>query len=299
MSYPTVNVTINDHVVGQTDYPGIYTTTIDSLNNIVSDLNNCMDVWAPTVGAYTSMLEAHNAIYSYIISFHDSLYDNTTSSYFDVELAFGALNTYLTDVLAADYTYKDNVIPADALSSYTTSTDAISNMGVDDDYLYYVYDKANARFDWLTTKSLETPDPVLEPTVDNSVVKWEGIAGGELGRSNVIISDDDELSGHGITITTDTTIGVSHKGMVCVINSGGATTITLESANNTTNPGIKGFQCMIVNRGTGVTKIESTSTIEAKTNGSGEVVLDGQHSAAAIIWLDNSTYGVYGDLSTL
>jgi hypothetical protein len=139
-------------------------------------------------------------------------------------------------------------------------------------------------------------------STDNAVARWDGASGDAVQNSGVTINDNDQLAGHGSQINAQTgtsyTLTAADNGKVITLNNSSAITLTLpENATEALSPG---FQCAIVQRGTGQVSVttQGSDSIESKDSNTS---LSGQHSIATVIKLVDgapNTWGLYGDLTS-
>ena len=175
--------------------------------------------------------------------------------------------------------------------------------------LYLQYDGNYGEWNWVKNAGLVPPAPEVEggdPTTEFAVPTWADNKGTGLLNTAVFITEDDEMYGQGvktIIATEGFTLDKTYRGQVIKFPSDNVAGGDIKVPDTVAEDGMVGFQCVVINAGTGTVRIipDTTNTLEYKLTAGDPALneypaLDGQHSAASIIKTETDTWGVYGDL---
>jgi len=136
-------------------------------------------------------------------------------------------------------------------------------------------------------------------STDNTLPRFDGIAGKTIQESGVIVGDNDELYGHYGKIEEKTaayTLTGADSGKIITVNSASPITITLpQTSTESINTG---FQCILIRRGAGTVTvaIEGSDTLESANS---YVSIANQYSSASVIKINAgspNTWALFGDL---
>lgn len=286
--------------VGSGTYPADFYTKFEIVQQLLDDINASLSGAYSSI--YTDLDELLTAIGTDLANIKVAITDpNPPNDIYNISDELSDIYTILEllfDTVAVSY--KDNVVPADSLETFETLSQFIfDNPGID---AYYKYNNVLGEMQWVANAGIAGgPYPIEEggDTELNSIPVFDVVDGTSVRQTQVIITTDNEMYGNGIYIDPHagsfTVDPETQKGMVFTMT--GTSTITLP---NPANDFCKGYQATVINRGTGTITIDcisGASAIETKLKtGNSYPVMDGEHSACSIIWLDSSTWGVYGDL---
>lgn len=281
--------------IGSRQYPADFSAKFNIIQGLLNDLNTVMTPHGDdTIDTYLDRLETA------IATLQSSLTDSATDTLIDVDEALNNIISVLELMFDTEtVAYKSQVMPADTID--TSPNDDLATVIADnpDTDIFLKWNKDTSTMQWSTSAGIKGGPYDTGDVTELSIPVFNDLGGTEVINTDVVITEDGELHGHGALIQQQagsyTIDAAADSGKVITVLA--TATITLPSPAAATS---KGFQATIINRGTGtvtVTCTDGASTIEAKLKtGNANPVLDGQYSAASVIWLDAGHWGVYGDL---
>ena len=137
--------------------------------------------------------------------------------------------------------------------------------------------------------------PVKASTsTDNSIPRHDGTDGKKLQDSGVTISDNDEMAGAGVTISSKTdsySVVAADAGTLIKIDKATASTFTLPDPSTVDD----GFQVGVVQEGAGTVSV-ATSSGSILSKGSATDLSD-QYAMAVAVKFSSTEWGLFGDLA--
>ena len=141
-----------------------------------------------------------------------------------------------------------------------------------------------------------THDHISDALTDNALAKADGV-NGELQNTGIIVDDDNNVSGGGLTanIQTGTTYSLilTDAGKIITLNNASAITLTIPANASVVFP--IGTCINLLSLGVGIVTISiTTDTLLSKDS---SVTLTGQYSTGSLVKITTTSWVLFGDIS--